>query len=123
MKVLLSIKPEFANQIFNGTKRFEFRKAVFKREDVDSVLVYASSPVQRVIGEFQVDEIIADDLESVWAQTQKYAGISYDYYKSYFRGRDCAYAIKVASPQLFQRKRKLSHYNIDVAPQSFVYVR
>ena len=26
MKVILSIKPEFANKIFNGTKKFEFRE-------------------------------------------------------------------------------------------------
>ena len=29
MKVLLSIKPEFASKIFEGTKRFEYRKAHF----------------------------------------------------------------------------------------------
>lgn len=122
MKALLSIRPEFANQIFAGTKRYEFRRAVFKRENIEGVLVYASSPVQRVIGEFQIEEIIADDLESVWRRTQKYAGISRDYYMSYFGGRDRAYAIKVSSPRLFQRKRKLSHYHVASAPQSFVYV-
>lgn len=26
MKVLLSIKPEFADEIFNGTKRYEYRR-------------------------------------------------------------------------------------------------
>ena len=30
MKVVLSIKPEFANKIFDGTKKFEFRKSIFK---------------------------------------------------------------------------------------------
>ena len=122
MKALLSIKPEFAEQIFAGTKRYEFRRAVFKREDIEGVLVYASSPVQRVIGEFQIEEIIVDDLESVWRRTQKYAGISRDYFMSYFRGRDRAYAIKVSSPKLFQRKRRLSYYHVENAPQSFVYV-
>lgn len=122
MKALLSIKPEFAEQIFAGTKRYEFRRVVFKREDVEGVLVYASSPVQRVIGEFHIEEIIADDLESVWQRTQKYAGISRDYFMSYFGGRDRAYAIKVSSPKLFQRKHRLSYYHVETAPQSFVYV-
>ena len=123
MKALLSIKPEFADQIFAGTKRYEFRRAVFKREDIEGVLVYASSPVQRVIGEFQIEEIIADDLESVWRRTRKYAGISRDYFMSYFDGRDRAYAIKVSSPRLFRRKRRLSYYHVETAPQSFVYVK
>ena len=32
MKVLLSIKPEFAEKIFNGTKKYEFRKSIFKNK-------------------------------------------------------------------------------------------
>lgn len=122
MKALLSIKPEFAEQIFAGTKRYEFRRAVFKREDLDGVLVYASSPVQRVIGEFKIETIIADDPESVWRRTQRFAGISREYFMSYFGGRDRAYAIKVTDPRLFARKRKLSDYHVRTAPQSFVYV-
>ena len=34
MKVVLSIKPEFAFKIFDGTKQFEFRKAIFKNPAV-----------------------------------------------------------------------------------------
>lgn len=69
MKVLLSIKPEFASKIFNGTKKYEFRKSIFKR-DVDKVVVYASSPVQRVIGEFTIADIICNDIESLWQLTK-----------------------------------------------------
>ena len=34
MTVLLSIKPEFAEKIFDGTKKYEFRKSIFKNADV-----------------------------------------------------------------------------------------
>ena len=34
MKVLLSIKPEFADKIFNGTKKYEFRKEIFNGSEV-----------------------------------------------------------------------------------------
>ena len=53
MKVVLSIKPEFANKIFDGSKKFEFRKVIFKNEKIKTVIVYASSPVQKVIGGFK----------------------------------------------------------------------
>ena len=66
MKVVLSIKPQFANKIFDGTKKFEFRKAIFKNQNVTSVLVYASSPVQKVIGEFEIGEIFNFDLKTLW---------------------------------------------------------
>lgn len=43
MKVLLSIKPEFAEKIFSGEKKFEFRRSIFKDKTVKTVLVYASA--------------------------------------------------------------------------------
>jgi predicted transcriptional regulator len=71
MKVLLSIKPEFAYKIFEGTKKFEFRKAIFKNSKIKSVVVYASSPVQKVIGEFEIDEILNDEPNKLWEKTHK----------------------------------------------------
>ena len=56
MKIVLSIKPEFAFKIFDGTKKFEFRKSIFKNVNIKSVILYASSPIQQVIGEFEIDE-------------------------------------------------------------------
>ena len=67
MKVVLSIKPEFAYKIFDGSKKFEFRKSIFKNEKVTSVIVYASSPVQQVIGEFEIEDILNYDLQTLWA--------------------------------------------------------
>ena len=52
MRVLLSIKPEFAEKIFAGTKKYEFRKSIFKNANVKRIVVYASYPVQMVICEF-----------------------------------------------------------------------
>ena len=65
MKIILSIKPEFAAKIFEGTKKYEFRRAIFKNKNVKKVVVYASSPVQKIIGEFEIEDIIKNDLESL----------------------------------------------------------
>lgn len=53
---LLSIKPEFANKIFDGTKKFEFRKSIFKNKDVTTVVVYVSSTIEKIIGEFEIEK-------------------------------------------------------------------
>ena len=58
MNVILSIKPHFCKPIFDGVKRYEYRKRVFKRGDIDKVYVYASSPICKVIGYFTVGGII-----------------------------------------------------------------
>lgn len=123
MTVLLSIKPEFAEKIFDGTKKYEFRKSIFKNADVKTVIVYASSPVQRVIGEFTIDRILNDDLSTIWNETERHAGITHDFYMSYFANKEKAYAIKIRNAKRYVHARRLSDYNIHYAPQSFAYIQ
>lgn len=120
MKVVLSIKPEFANKIFDGTKLFEFRKVMFK-EHIKSVLVYSSSPVQKVIGEFQIGEIIKHDLETLWDLTKDYSGISKEYFYEYFADREHGFAIQIKKKRKFKVPKCLREdYNL-TPPQSFAY--
>ena len=120
--VLLSIKPEFAHKIFDGTKKYEFRKQIFKDSSIKKVIVYSSSPEQKVIGEFTIDDILNDTPSNLWLQTRDYSGITQAFYEEYFRGRKNAYAIKVASTKLYEQKKNLSDFDIIYPPQSFAYV-
>ena len=122
MKVLLSIKPEFANKIFDGTKKYEFRKSIFKRNDIKIVVVYASSPVKQVIGEFEIEKILCQEVELLWRITQQFAGINKDFYDNYFADKEMAFAIQVGKIRKFQKPKRLSDYDIDYAPQSFAYL-
>jgi predicted transcriptional regulator len=121
MNVLLSIKPEFAYKIFEGTKKYEFRKSIFKK-DVDKVVVYASSPVQQVIGEFEIEDIICKEVELLWQITQQFAGINKDFYDEYFANKEVAFAIQVGKIRKFSKPKRLSDYDIEYAPQSFAYL-
>src|ERR1700733_12001815 len=107
MKVVLSIKPEFAEKIFQGTKRYEFRRAIFKNPDVRKFLVYASSPVKKVIGEFEIDKIISHDLETLWDKTKKFSGISKEYFLAYFIDKDQGFAIKIKGALLYDSPKCL----------------
>jgi predicted transcriptional regulator len=121
MKVILSIKPQFADKIFEGSKQFEFRKAIFKNPDIKKVIVYASSPVQKVIGEFEIDQIISNTPLTIWRQTKSQSGISEDYFFEYFHDRDVAYAIKVKKAKLYKNALCLrKDFNL-LPPQSFMY--
>lgn len=95
MKVLLSIKPEFVEKIFAGTKKYEFRKSLFKKNGVKYVVIYASAPIKRVVGEFEIDDILSDDVDVIWDRTQKYSGITKAFYQSYFHNRKIANAIQI----------------------------
>ncbi|MFA5881544.1 MAG: hypothetical protein WC834_05040 [Eubacteriales bacterium] len=122
MKVLLSIKPEFANKIFNGLKKFEFRRLIFKRTDVEKVIVYASAPISMVIGEFEIDKILHEELPNLWNLTKKYAGITEEYFYDYFSDKNQGFAIKIKNSVKYETPYSLkSRYGI-APPQSFVYV-
>ncbi|MCJ0537785.1 ASCH domain-containing protein [Enterococcus cecorum] len=124
MKVLLSIKPEFVNEIMSGRKKFEYRKKVFKRKDITTIVVYATKPLGKVVGEFEVDEIIEDTLDILWQETKRYSGISKKFFDEYFKDRDSGFAIKIKSFTAYDKPIELSEYdpNLKVAPQSFCYV-
>lgn len=120
--VLLSIKPKFAHKIFDGTKKYEFRKQIFKDDTITTVIVYSSSPEQKVIGEFEIDKVLNGTPFDIWSKTRKYSGITQEFYNEYFKGRDNAYAIKVSSAKLYRAKKSLSDFGVMYAPQSFAYV-
>ena len=122
-KILLSIKPEFAERIFSEDKQYEFRRVVFKSPDVRRVVVYSSSPVRKVIGEFEIDHVMSKCVRALWRDTHKYAGIHKSYYDSYFAGKKIGHAIKIKSVQKYKRPRCLKkRYGIEHPPQSFIYL-
>ena len=123
MKVLLSIKPEFAELIFDGTKTYEFRKTVFKNPDIKTVVVYATSPVKKIVGEFEIKEVVKDSPEDLWTSTKHSAGISKDFFDEYFSGRNQACALAIASAKRYETPIEPSSiFDNFVAPQSFRYI-
>lgn len=123
MKVILSIKPEFAFKIFDGSKKFEFRKSIFKNDDVKSIVVYASSPVQKVIGEFEIAKIFNDDLETLWNLTKDYSGISEEFFYEYFSDKESGFAIQIKNLKKYDEPKCIrKDYNLS-PPQSFAYIK
>jgi predicted transcriptional regulator len=121
MKVVLSIKPEFANKIFDGTKKFEFRKAIFKNEKIKTVIVYSSSPVQQVIGEFEIERIINHDIDTLWGLTHQESGITEDYFYKYFADKVEGFAIQIKKVKKYKTPKCLrTDFNL-FPPQSFAY--
>lgn len=123
MNVLLSIKPKYAEKIVKGTKRYEFRRSIFKRNDIEKVYIYSSSPVSKIIASFEIEDILIDSPEQIWKSCQKYAGIAKNDFLAYFNNSDVAYAIKICEVNSFQEP--LDPFNIIEdfkPPQSFYYV-
>jgi len=122
-RVLLSVKPQFAEAILAGQKIFEFRRALFRRADVETVVLYASSPTCKVVGEFKIEQVLSLSLDALWKSTQEGGAIDREYFDNYFQGRSAGFALKVKrarryrSPLCLRKDLGISH-----PPQSFCYL-
>lgn len=76
VKALLSVKPEYAEKILSGEKIYEFRRRIFKRKDVDILVIYATRPQCRVVAEARIGGIMESTPEDIWKRTNRYGGIS-----------------------------------------------
>lgn len=123
MKVLLSIKPEFVDEIISGKKKYEYRKSIFKRSDISSVVVYATKPYGKIVGEFEIENILFDDPRNIWNQTKEYSGITKSYFNSYFEGRQKGFAIQIKDFRKYENPLDLYEFDkgLKVPPQSFCY--
>ena len=95
---------------------------IFKNPNIKTVVVYASSPVQQVIGEFEIDDIFSFDPKAIWKMTKKNSGITEDFFYEYFADREIAHAIKIKSTKKYRKPLSIKNdFNV-VPPQSYVYL-
>lgn len=123
MNIILSIKPEFVEKIFSGEKKYEYRKILFKHK-VDKVYIYASRPICKIVGEFEVEDIICDTPEHVWELTKKQSGVSRNFYDKYYKGKEKAVALKITECKKYKEcidpEQVVPNFKV---PQSFIYTK
>ena len=119
--VMLSIKPKYASAIIRGEKKFEYRRNKFSKH-FDTVIMYVTSPVKKVIAEFDVERVITNTPINIWNETFDFAGIDRDSFFNYFKGKDIGYAIKIGEIRKYKKPLNLEdEYGIK-PPQSFAYI-
>ncbi|WP_439479287.1 ASCH domain-containing protein [Chryseobacterium aquaticum] len=123
MKVILSIKPRYASKILEGKKTYELRKTIFKNTEIKTVLIYASAPISKIIGEFQIEKIIHLDLDELWNVVKEKAEVDKDFFDEYFESKEKGYAIGIKNVKKYINNIDIcEEYGIK-APQSFAYIK
>lgn len=123
MRILLSIKPEYANKILSGEKCFEFRKTLPKNPNVKTVVIYATKPIGKVVGEFEIDDIVSHAPNELWEKTKDQAGISKKFFLEYFVDKKVAHAFKVGLVKPYDKHLNIEEFcNKKLPPQSFFYI-
>lgn len=124
MDVIMSIKPQYANRILNGTKKFEFRRSIPKQiDEIDKVFIYSTFPIQRVIGHFTVKEVHKMNPLELWLHTWEQAGIEINDFQQYFQDKEFGYAIEVDEVIAYEKPLLFKEIDsTDKIPQSFKYI-
>jgi len=117
----LSIKPQYVDQILTGKKRYELRRVIFT-QSIHTVIIYASSPVQKVVGEFIVEVVHTLPPSTLWRLVMAEAGIDEDRFKSYFDGCRVGHAIEIASVVEYPEPLPIDTFTTR-PPQNFIYLR
>lgn len=121
--IVLSIKPKYAELILSGSKTVEFRRA-WAAKAVDTIAIYASAPIQKLIGVVQVSELVRATPTTLWGYCSSHGGgLSKAELSLYFKGKDTGFAILLHDakrlPQGVDPKKVIKNFS---PPQSFRYI-
>lgn len=123
MKVLLSIKPEYVEKIFSGIKKYEYRRNIFKNKEIETIVIYSTFPVKRIVGEFKIKNIVKDLPEKLWELAPENTGIDKEKFMHYFYDKKEGYAIEIGKIKRYKTPKSLEELSIKKAPQSFLYLK
>ncbi len=119
---LFSIHPTYARLLLDGSKRVEFRKTRIP-DDLKYVVIYATSPVKRVVGYFSVAKVVISSPTLIWQRYGQVGGITEADFATYYAERKSAVAIEVAQMNRLDLPQLLSAIDKRlVPPQSFQYL-
>ncbi|AKL98474.1 ASCH domain-containing protein [Endomicrobium proavitum] len=122
MGIILSIKPQYAYAILNGTKKVEFRKKIFKN-DVKDVFIYVTAPEKRIVGYFTISNIVENTPGQLWRKFGKVGGINRKDFFNYYTGLSHGYSICINNVEIFNNKVNPDEvFRKFFPPQSFVYL-
>lgn len=120
--ILISIKPEYVEKIFNGEKKWEYRRKT-PNTDVKKMVIYATAPVSAVVGEAEIKSIFLARAATLWEHTRQEAGIDRQTFYRYFHEHlAIAKAIKLGAVTRYSEPVPLERYGVERPPRSWIYI-
>lgn len=99
--ILLSIEPEWADAILDGTKRYEYRKVAPAQGPPMRLVLYASAPVKAAVGVAWSYNMARDcPVETIVEETARWPSTP-QRIRQYFDGAETGNAIHIASYRRF----------------------
>ncbi len=118
----MPINPKYVDEILSKRKKYEYRKIKAKRNNVNKIVIYSTSPVKKVVAEVDVNAIIEENPEKLWEMTKNESGITKEFYDHYYQNKNKAIAYKLGNIKIYDKPKNLSDIGINYFPQSFIYL-
>ena len=120
--VVLSLHPVHADAILDGKKTVEFRRSRIPPDATD-VIIYATSPIQKVLGRAKVVNYHEAAPSTIWRKHKSGGNVKKAFYDSYFSNAEQARCYVLSSPIRFNRGLPLKTFGLSSPPQSFAYAQ
>lgn len=118
--VVLSIHPRYVERIFSGEKRVELRRGRIP-SDIGRVVIYATKPIGRLVGEFLVSGCSRGAADVLWERYGLQLGVSREELERYACGQELL-CIEVGDLLVYETPKVLTEvYPGRTPPQGFFY--
>lgn len=117
--ILITIKSEYASQIYAGMKTIELRKRTPKVPIGTPCLIYEPLPIGRVTGYFTYAGSFDFDTLCTELSLLKKAGISYSKMRAYYAHQLIGVAWRIEKPTPFLDAMPLTDFNVSRASHSY----
>ena len=94
---MISLHPQYWDMYRDGSKVWELRKVTHSPRCVDGLVIYATAPVSRVVGEVDVVSIHSGYVDDFWHIVKDGCGITRDWYDHYYQGHQMAIAYRLGN--------------------------
>lgn len=119
----MSIKPVYAELIKSGQKTIELRRIAPNVSAGDVLVIYESTPVQRITAYCEISSLVKKAPETLWEEVKDAACLSHDSFISYFDNSVCGAGIVLGTIHILESPIRLKDVSPDLrAPQSYRYL-
>ena len=121
--ILISIRSEFAQKIYDGTKTIELRKHLPNINSFTYCWIYEPMPVGLITGYFVVAGTIVCQPKHLWDKYNKFLGIDKNRFFDYYEGRGFAYGILINWTKKLSKPYSLGDIGLTRPPQMYQRIR
>ncbi len=125
--IVLSIKPQYSQEILLGAKKVELRRRFpINVPSGTIVYIYSTSPERALVGSAEISEVKKTSVEEIWKKYSSVACIRKTDFDNYFSGLEYGFVLELKNPRPLHRSISLTELRQRFEfepPQSFLYAK